>query len=767
MIAPALGLPPVEALRSRPGARLRVVRPGEPVFAAGEPGDGLLLVLPPGPGAPAPLLALLAGQGRASLAVDFAEAGDVVGEIETLRRLGEDTAGQRGLSALALTPTRLLDLSWPLIEDLLRRDQGLQARLAARLARRSLAMIAALHDAASLPLAARLAVLLERLLPLLGPTAPRRRGLTGDDLARLLGARRDEVSRQIAAWRRGGLLGTGPGRAAVVLDPARLGRLAEIGRREAADRPDAAIRSVVAAVEAGRAMLARGLALDLLPTVREVLALRHLAVLACARAGAREEARDLLTRFGFRHDGDMARLFTRLGGEGAPGGKAAAQLLEDITALEPRLMKDAALALPLGPARQAALQEAAEAYGRVHALTGRSYSAINAASLLAMAGAPEAARPYAETVLVRPDPHGPGYWPEVTRAEAELLLGRTEAALATLRGAAQRPDATIGARASTRRQLRALAPVLGLDQRLLDAALPQAAVVVLAAGRDAPTRAEAAALHRGLDGAGLVVVALSAGAAASWAEAAAAAPLHLVLPDGAPIPAGIGREAPSMSRLPPGTDPLRVAMGLAVLEAEGWEAPCHLLSAGMLPPRAGMTWRGLGFSATRLGDSPMPGECPPGMPLLLLREGALPDLPGVIGTAAAGTRRRPALALGFHDITALLAAVAVPDVAASTLRLSFGKASVRAGRLAGPAVEALRGSLSDLAPGPGFPAEAAFAAELRLSGVSARIITVAGGYRVAIPGSAPPVAGLVPQAGGGSGRMEDPSRQRRDQTSKP
>ncbi len=769
MTAPALGLPPVEALRSCPGARLRVLQPSEQVFAAGEPGDGLLLVLPPGPGAPPPLLALLTGEAHASLSVDFAGAGDVLGEIEALRRLGEGAAGRRGLAARALTPARVLDLSWPLTEDLLRRDPGLQARLAARLARRSLAMVAALHDAASLPLAARLAVLLERLLPLLGPATPRRRGLTGEELARLVGAAREEVSRQVSAWRRGGLLGTGPRGAAVVLDPARLGRLIEIGRRGAADRPGAAIRAVAAAVEAGRATLARGLALDLLPTMREALALRHLAVLACARAGAREEARELLDRFGFGHADGTARLLAHLGDVAALREEAAACLLEDVAALEPRLTKDAAQVLPPGPARHTALREAAEAYGRVHALTGRSYTAINAASLFAMAGAPEVARRYAEAVLAQPDPRGPGYWPEVTRAEAELLLGRTEAALATLRNAAQRPDATIGARASTRRQLRALAPVLGVDQRALDAALPQAAVVALAAGRDAPTPTEAAALRCSLDGTGLVVAALPAGTAAGWVEVVAAAgvPLHLVLLDGAPMLGEIAREAAVISRLPAGADPMRVAMGLALLEAEGWEAPCRLLSAGMLPPHLGMAWRGLGLSAKVLGGSLMPEEGPPGLPLLLLRGDALKPLPGVLGTATAGTRRRPAVALGFRDMTALLAAVAAPEVAAATLRLSFGVASVRAGRLAGPGVDALRGSLSDLAPGPGLPAEAAFVAELRLSGVPARIVAVAGGYRVASSSAMPPVTSLVPQAGPGSGRVAGPGPWRRGQTSKP
>ncbi len=168
--------------------------------------------------------------------------------------------------------------------------------------------------------------------------------------------------------------------------------------------------------------------------------LRHSGVLALARAGATDGAAHYFKEWGLDRSKNS-----------------------DVLALEGRIAKDRALKLT-GKARRAALGDAASAYRRVYRKEPRYYTAINWASLTFLAGDRAASRKIAETVLADPVVQaGADYWALATRAEAKLVLGDLEGARADLVAAAAKPDGDLGARSSTRRQLRLILAEHGLD----------------------------------------------------------------------------------------------------------------------------------------------------------------------------------------------------------------------------------------------------------------------------------------------------------------
>ena len=159
-------------------------------------------------------------------------------------------------------------------------------------------------------------------------------------------------------------------------------------------------------------------------------------------------------------------------------------------ALEARIAKDRALKLS-GEARRAALDEAAAIYRRIYAAKPDYYPAINWASLAFLAGDRGEARRVAALVLADPKVAGASdYWGLATRAEANLLLDRRDAARADLAATTAFPDA--GARSSTRRQLRLILAEAGLDAagiaEFLSDLAPPPVLHVMAAGGGAAGR---------------------------------------------------------------------------------------------------------------------------------------------------------------------------------------------------------------------------------------------------------------------------------------
>ena len=747
------------------GVRVRTVLPRHVIFERGSPGEAVFLLLPQAAGATQPgLVALRAGHPErgAPVLAGLVREGDAFGVIEPLRRLMDGQPQTRALEARALTRVRIAEVPWPMLQALVARQPKVQLRLAGHLAERAVTLADALHDAATQRLDARLARLLCELLPLFGPRQRGGQVVTQADLAAALGARREPVSLALAQWRRAGVLDLAPGRGIAVMDPDRLRRIAAGLGAAGGDR---AVRD---ALDAGRAFRARNLALDILPLRNGPLGLQHLAVLACIRAGAGEEARVLLRRFGFQHGGDVAGLARRTGLSRTLDEERDA-LLEDIAALEPRLAKDAAFDLPAGEARATAMRGAAEAYARVFAATEGAYPGINAASLLAMAGDHPRAAAAARRVLDRLPAQPKAYYDLATRAEADLLAGQAEAAASWLRQAAAAPDATSGARGTTRRQLHRLAQALRVDWAPLDRALPQRSVVAFLGApaghaddaalraahqiaRDWAATAEVGSAYGPLAAGGDLLLAealLEAGAelnavlsapAAAFADAAVRPadrlPSRLEQPWVARFDACLERASSVLVALSePGASvhrhAVRQAMGLALLEADAMEAPCAAIvfGGGGTAPEALAAWRALGLPVTCLPlpwrDAPVPPNpealweavvfADPGP--VLDRAGTLP---GVRHAAVfTGPARRRVTAMVMADLTAALGlAETLVDGGRPSTRLvcDVGLLPHEADR---PHLQHLRGwrgaeLLTEALPGCAC-ATSAFAAEARLT----------------------------------------------------
>ncbi len=187
--------------------------------------------------------------------------------------------------------------------------------------------------------------------------------------------------------------------------------------------------------------------------------LRYTAALAAARLGALRRAQRLVDA-----------LLTD---------PAACSLQVDARALAGRIAKDRWARLAPGAQRDAAGRQALAAYRDAWDSTRDAFPGINAATLLHLTGAPEAARALAREVrdaaLQAADMAA--HWRAATLAEAALLLGEQDAAAAHYRDAVHAAQGRYGDIASTRRQLRLLAGALPLSPQVEAAlALPRVAV---------------------------------------------------------------------------------------------------------------------------------------------------------------------------------------------------------------------------------------------------------------------------------------------------
>ena len=249
--------------------------------------------------------------------------------------------------------------------------------------------------------------------------------------------------------------------------------------------------------------------------------LKHRAVLALARAGATEEA---------------ARRFTRYG--------LQASEEEDIAALGARIAKDLALEATVARRRDEAIR-ARDLYAAIHARTGGYYAAINAATLSLVAGDAEGARALAREALDVLGRAGErSYYAAATDGEAHLLLGDEPSARAALERAAELHGGDYSAVATTRRQLRLVCALTGIDPEIITIlAGPGVAHFcghrIAAAGESGrfPSAAERS-VSEGIeaelknDAPSFAYGSLASGADIMWAEALLerGAELHIVLP---------------------------------------------------------------------------------------------------------------------------------------------------------------------------------------------------------------------------------------------
>jgi len=216
----------------------------------------------------------------------------------------------------------------------------------------------------------------------------------------------------------------------------------------------------VGSPEQVRALIARGEYLAAFDLARadgsEEPELAYLAVLALARAGASERAQE-----------ELDLLPEALLNGDDPG------MVEDVAALRARVLKDRALAA--APSRRRALGAAAAAeYEQIYRRLGRYYSCVNAATMWLVADDDARARQLAAEARdlcykARADAGGAdSYWIAATEAEAALVLGEVDVARDALARAAGFSAEDLSARATTRRQLRLVCALRGVDSTILD-----------------------------------------------------------------------------------------------------------------------------------------------------------------------------------------------------------------------------------------------------------------------------------------------------------
>jgi hypothetical protein len=215
--------------------------------------------------------------------------------------------------------------------------------------------------------------------------------------------------------------------------------------------PRDTVEAIRAAERQGDVLLAYDLARTALAGDGEDLWLRHRAVLNLARACS--------TWFALAE-------FDRLGLRDYVGQHA------EIAGLRGRLSKDLALA-SRGDARGAAARQSATIYAQAFRRWGGYYAAINAATMMLVAGERAQAREHARAALAAAKDAptrsaGDRYYAAVAAAEAQLLLGDLPAARQELAWACALDEIDQAARVSTRRQLRLVSALAGTDPAALD-----------------------------------------------------------------------------------------------------------------------------------------------------------------------------------------------------------------------------------------------------------------------------------------------------------
>ena len=201
------------------------------------------------------------------------------------------------------------------------------------------------------------------------------------------------------------------------------------------------VKQTKQAIDKGNLLLAYDLARVAIDEGDTSAELRHLLVLTLARMGDGQQAMELYTEYGL-HGSDNAHH----------------------RSIAARILKDAALAMPDGEDREEALTEAYRAYAEIYESSSDAYPGINAASLALLSGRKEQAQTLASSIIALNEISNPqSYYDAATLAEALLINERVDEAAAALYMASRLPDANIGAKSSTSRQLSLLAKMLELD----------------------------------------------------------------------------------------------------------------------------------------------------------------------------------------------------------------------------------------------------------------------------------------------------------------
>jgi len=506
-----------EALELVKRARLqrRALSAGECVFRPGDPVDAIYLLLgarASGDGLqvdPLVQIEFKPPSGKRSLRFERVVQGEVFGELELLEQGLAAKAAKRTTSAFALTPSSVVPLPLTLVGALVDADPVFRARLTRIGAQRLLATLMQEHDRVHAYPDLLLADWLVELSADIGIAEGNRvrfpRKIAQEHIAADLGVSRETISRRLNEWERSGLLRTGARSQQIeILDYQRISRLASLRATRSRAALERTIDDIDAAIACGDLIRARNIGLDILRYYPSSPELHHRTALAAARSGDAHGALDLLVRSGLPMTGDLGELEdavrkarknpflpmerilsepfvddgfgedeagTSGGSNGAREAEFEAQLVEDLAALNARLLKEQAFESAREKDRRKQALWSFQAYHRLFEHKQGYYPGVNAATMALIAGDAETARRIAGKLVLSLSRDAEGYWPLATLAEALLISGRGDEAKAVLTKARGAKGADDGAKASTILQFRRLQETLAADMEVFVSAL--------------------------------------------------------------------------------------------------------------------------------------------------------------------------------------------------------------------------------------------------------------------------------------------------------
>jgi CRP-like cAMP-binding protein len=514
-----------EALQlvKRARLQLRALSAGECVFRAGDPADAIYLLLGArrsGEGLhvdPLVQIEFKPPSGKRSLRFERIVQGEVFGELELLEQGLATKAAKRTTSAFALTPSSIVPLPLALIGALIEADPVFRARLTRIGAQRLLATLMQEHDKVHAFPDLLLADWLVELSADIGIAEGNRvrfpRKIAQEHIAADLGVSRETISRRLNEWERSGLLRTGARSQQIeILDYQRISRLASLRSARSRAALERTIGDIDAAIACGDLIRARNIGLDMLRYYPSSPELHHRTALAAARSGDAQGALELLSRSGLPMAGSVHALEDAVrkarknpflpmdrivsdpfvddgygedesalldGTNGARQAEFEAQLVEDLAALNARLLKEQAFETRRGKDKRKQARASFEAYHSLFEYKQGYYPGVNAATMALIANDGETARRIAGRLVQTLSRDAEDYWPLATLAEALLISGKTDEAEAVLARARMARGADDGAKATTILQFRRLRDALEIDMEVFVNALGPRNVAVI------------------------------------------------------------------------------------------------------------------------------------------------------------------------------------------------------------------------------------------------------------------------------------------------
>ena len=498
-------------LIKRARLQLRTLAAGEWVFQPGDPADAIYLLLgarTAGEGLhidPLVQVELKPPSGKRSLRFERIVHGEVFGELELLEQGLSPKTAKRTTSAFALTPASVVPLPLSLIGALIDADTVFRARLIRIGSQRLLTTLKQQHEKVHAYPDLLLADWFVELSADIGIAEGNRvrfpRKIAQEHIAADLGVSRETISRRLNEWERSGLLRTGARSQQIeILDYQRISRLASLRSARSRAALERTIDDIDAAIGSGDLIRARNIGLDILRYYPSSPELHHRTALAAARSGDARGALELLARSGLPLAGNLGALEDAVrsarknpflpmerilndpfveegygedeslplrGSNGARDAEREAQLVEDLAALNARLLKEGAFEARRGDGRRKRAVASFQAYNSLFEHKRGYYPGVNAATMALIAGDAEKARAIAGKLIESLQLDAEEYWPLATLAEALLITGQEEGARKLLAKARLAKGADDGAKASTILQFRRLAGVLGIDMEAL------------------------------------------------------------------------------------------------------------------------------------------------------------------------------------------------------------------------------------------------------------------------------------------------------------